>query len=99
MMLCSKRNIGFSNKILCQLTSKNVVKNGSQTTAFIQAENWTTGGPGLNPLDYELQDILEQNACQKLYPNLESLKQSIIEEPAKISLEMICKSVAKWPDC
>ncbi len=43
--------------------------------------------------------MLEQNACQKCYQDLESLKRSIIEEVAKILLEMICKSIAKWSEC
>ncbi len=38
----------------------------------------------LNPLDYELWGILEQNACQKYRPNLELFKRSIIEEVAKM---------------
>ncbi len=28
--------------------------------------DWAPGNPDLNPLDYELRDILRQNACQKL---------------------------------
>ncbi len=41
---------------------------------FIRVEDWTSDNPDLNPLDYKLWNILEQDACQKRHPNLESLK-------------------------
>ncbi len=67
--------------------------------AFIRVEHGISGNPDLNPHNYELWDILEQNACWKHHPNLESLKQSINEEAAKIPLKMIHKSIAKWLEC
>ncbi len=63
--------------------------------AFIQAEEWTSGIPDLNPLDYELWDILEQSACQKLHPNLGSLKRSIIKKATKIPLKIVQKFIVK----
>ncbi len=60
-------------------------------------EDWTSGSPDLNPLDYELWNILlEQDAHRKCHPNLESFRQIIIEEVPKIPLEIIHKSIAKW---
>ncbi len=67
--------------------------------AFIRAKDWTFGGPDLNPLNYELWDILEQNACRKRHPNSESLTRSIIEEAVKIPLGRIRKSIARCPGC
>ncbi len=62
---------------------------------FIQAVDWTFGSPDLSPLDYELWNILELNACRKHHPNLELLKRNIIGEAAIIPLEMIGKSIAR----
>ncbi len=36
---------------------------GNNIPAFIHMEDWTSDSPGLNPFNYELWDILEQNAC------------------------------------
>ncbi len=64
-------------------------------SACIQAEDWTSGSPDINPFDYELWGILEQKVCLKCHPNLELFRRSIIEEAVKIPLETICKSIAK----
>ncbi len=45
----------------------------------MREKDWTSSHPELNPLNFELWNILEQNARRKLYPNLELLKRSIIE--------------------
>ncbi len=55
-----------------------------QRSCIYLTNDWTPGSPDLNPLDYELWDILGQNTCQKRHPNLKSLKRSFIEEAAKV---------------
>jgi len=47
--------------------------------AFISAENWPSGSPDLNPLDYKLWAVLEDMACQKLHNNPDSLKRSLVK--------------------
>jgi hypothetical protein len=42
--------------------------------AFIGAEDWPSGSPDLNPLDYKQWAVLEDMACRKRYSNLDSLK-------------------------
>ncbi len=54
------------------------------------------GSPNLNPVDYNLWDYLEQNACSKCHPNLEPLKRSIEREAAEIPLERIGAVIAHW---
>lgn len=65
---------------------------------FIAASDWPSGSPDLNPLDYELWDILEQMACRKSHKNLESLKKSIQQAAAKIPLETVRACIARWPE-
>ncbi len=65
MILCSVGNTGSSTKIQCQLTSKKLQEwLANNVPAFMQTEDWTSGSPDLNILNYELWNILEQNACQ-----------------------------------
>ncbi len=97
MILCLRSNTGSFNKIQRQLIKSKQGKEWlvNNIPAFFRAEDWTSGSPDLNLFDYELWDILGQNVCQNRHLNLQSLKQSIIEEVAKISAEMIYKSIAK----
>ena len=39
---------------------------------FIRAEEWTSGSPDLNPLDYNAWDMLEQMACSKPHNTIQS---------------------------
>lgn len=56
---------------------------------FIRASDWPSGCPDLNPLDYRLWKILEEEACAKPHRNLESLKSSITRTVAEIPLETL----------
>uniref|UniRef100_A0A914DX42 Uncharacterized protein n=1 Tax=Acrobeloides nanus TaxID=290746 RepID=A0A914DX42_9BILA len=47
----------------------------------------------LNPLDYSVWSILEEKACQKPHPNVESLKKAWKE----ITLETLIKIVDNFP--
>ena len=38
-------------------------------SAFISAEDWPSGSPDLNPLDYKLWAVLEDMACRKHHNN------------------------------
>ncbi len=40
---------------------------------FIRHEDWPSGSPDLNPLDYNLWNIFEEEACRKCHPILEAL--------------------------
>ena len=42
--------------------------------AFISAEDWPSGNPDLNSLDYKLWAVLEDMVCQKRHINLDTLK-------------------------
>jgi hypothetical protein len=42
-------------------------------SGFIAAQDWPSGSPDLNPLDYRLWSILEEKACSKPHRNIESL--------------------------
>jgi len=42
--------------------------------AFIGAEDWPSGSPDLNALDYKLWTALENMACRKCHNNLDNLK-------------------------
>ncbi len=66
--------------------------------AFLKVEDYTSVSSDLNPFDYELWDILEQNICWECHPNLKSFKWNIIEEAAKTLSEIISKSIGKWSE-
>lgn len=66
--------------------------------AFIAAEDWPSGSPDLNPLDYKLWSLLEYMACKKHHSNLDSLKRSIVRAAAEIPLETVRAAIAEWPN-
>ncbi len=57
------------------------------------------GADGLpkNPLDYNIWWELEQMACQKRYPNVESLKHVLVKAAAEFQMAKICESIDDWP--
>jgi len=66
--------------------------------AFFSAENWPSGSPDLNPLDYKLWAVLEDMACHKRHSSLGSLKRSLVKTAAEIPLEMVHAATAEWPE-
>jgi len=56
---------------------------------FIEATNWPSSSPDLNPLDYKLWRVLAEHACARRYPNLASLKAAIVKTASEIPLEVI----------
>jgi len=67
--------------------------------AFISTKNWPSGIPDLNPWDYKLWAVLEDMVCQKCHNHLDSLKRSVVKTEAEIPLEMVCATIAEWPEC
>jgi len=66
--------------------------------AFISTEDWPSGSPDLNPLDYKLWAVLEDMACQKRHNNLDSLKRSLVKAAAEIPVETVCAAITGWPE-
>ena len=58
---------------------------------------WPPNSPDLNPLDYSIWSILEEKACQKPHPNVESLKRALKKAWKEISLETLEKIVDNFP--
>lgn len=54
---------------------------------FITSQEWPPYSPDLNPLDYSIWSILEARTCAKRHKSLESLKQSLLAEWNKITVE------------
>ncbi|CAH1968545.1 unnamed protein product [Acanthoscelides obtectus] len=69
----------------------------SNVPEFIAAEDWPSGSPDLNPLDYKLWDLLEQLACSKAHRNIKSLKADLIRSAAAIPLEAVRAVIDEWP--
>jgi hypothetical protein len=65
---------------------------------FIAAQDWPSGSPDLNPLDYRLWSILEEKACSKPHRNIESLKADLMKSVASIPLEVVRAVIDEWPD-
>lgn len=64
---------------------------------FIAAEDWPSGSPDLNPLDYCLWSELENMACKTPHRNLESLKKALIAAASTMSMETVRAAIALWP--
>ena len=66
---------------------------------FISSEDWPSGSPDLNSLDYKPWAVLEDMACRKRHNNLDSLKRSLVKAAAEIRLETGRAVIAEWPEC
>ncbi|CAF1209889.1 unnamed protein product [Didymodactylos carnosus] len=58
---------------------------------------WPPSSPDLNPLDYSIWSILEEKACAKPHPTVESLKRALIKAWDEISVETLKKVVDDFP--
>jgi inhibitor of nuclear factor kappa-B kinase subunit alpha len=67
--------------------------------AFISAENWPSGKPNLNLLDYKLWAVFKYMACLKLYNNLESLKRSLMKAAAERVSAVIAERLDRLKAC
>lgn len=64
---------------------------------FIAHQDWPSGSPDLNPLDYGLWNILEEKACKKRHRNLDALKRSILKAADEIPIETIRTYIDDFP--
>lgn len=64
---------------------------------FIRHEDWPSSSPDLNPLDYKIWQRLEEKACSKPHPDLESLKASLIKAAADIDMDVVRAAIDDWP--
>lgn len=65
--------------------------------AFIAQEDWPSGSPDLNPLDYALWTELEHKACRTPHRNLDSLKKSLVKAANEMSLDTVRAAIDQWP--
>ncbi|CAH1393156.1 unnamed protein product [Nezara viridula] len=63
---------------------------------FISESYWLSGSPDLNPLDYRLWSEQERMACHKAYPNLESIKQSLVRVVESFPQEVLHAAIDDW---
>ncbi len=64
---------------------------------FITAEQWCSGSPDLNPLDYRLWTDLKAIVCKCRHQNLESLKDAIAKAAREFPLKKIHEAIDEWP--
>ncbi|RVE46422.1 hypothetical protein evm_008956 [Chilo suppressalis] len=64
---------------------------------FIRHEEWPSSSPDLSPLDYKIWQHLQEKACSKRHPNLESLKTSLIKAAADIDMDLVRAAIDDWP--
>ena len=62
-----------------------------------QIGEWPPNSPDLNPLDYAIWSILEEKACSKPHPTVESLKRALIKAWDEITIEMLENIVDNFP--
>ncbi|RVE44371.1 hypothetical protein evm_010992 [Chilo suppressalis] len=63
----------------------------------IEIRHEDSSSPGLRPLDYKIWQHLEEKACSKPHPNLESLKTSLIKAAADIDMDLVSAAIDDWP--
>ena len=64
---------------------------------FISTSDWSSASPDLSPLDYKLWSRLQEMACKKRHPNIESLKQSLRKAAADFPVDVLRDSIEEWP--
>ncbi|CAK1587128.1 unnamed protein product [Parnassius mnemosyne] len=64
---------------------------------FMRHEDCPFSSPDLNPLDYKIWQHLEEKACSKPHPNLESLKISLIKAATDIDMDLVRTAIDDWP--
>uniref|UniRef100_A0A914E5Z9 DDE_3 domain-containing protein n=1 Tax=Acrobeloides nanus TaxID=290746 RepID=A0A914E5Z9_9BILA len=64
---------------------------------FITRDEWPPSSPDLNPLDYAVWSILEEKACAKPHPTVESLKRALMKAWDEISVETLKKIMDDFP--
>jgi len=50
-----------------------------ETTDFISPDLWPPNSPDLNPVDYEISDVMQRRAYQRKIHTINELKQRLIE--------------------
>ncbi len=64
---------------------------------FITVEQWCSGSPDLNPLDYQLWTDLEAIVCKRRHRNLKSLMAAIGKVVQEFPFEKIREAIDEWP--
>ena len=73
--------------------AKSVIKYLAENVPdFIDPSSWPPSSPDLNPMDFSLWGILEENACKKPHKSVASLKRSLVREWNKIDVETLKKA-------
>ncbi|GJQ67747.1 hypothetical protein Trydic_g16553 [Trypoxylus dichotomus] len=63
---------------------------------FTATEDWPSGSPDHNPLDYRLWNTLEKKACSKPHRNIEALKADLVKAATLASLEVVRAAIDEW---
>lgn len=64
---------------------------------FISSLEWPPSSPDLNPLDYSIWGILEARVNARRHISVESLKQTLLKEWEKLSMEDVRAAIDTWP--
>lgn len=64
---------------------------------FIRSEEWPSGSPDLNPLDYKLWQELENMACRRRHASIDSLKRALNKAVANFPLNTLRTAIDEWP--
>lgn len=63
---------------------------------FISTAEWPASSPDLNPMDYYVWSKLEQMACSRNHPNVESLKRSLVKAWSDLPMEEVRAAIHSW---
>lgn len=64
---------------------------------FIRKDEWPPASPDLNPLDYSIWSILEQETNAQAHTSVESLERAIIQAFNNLDQETINRAIDDWP--
>ena len=63
----------------------------------IKAEDWPSGSPDLNLLDYKLWSVMKSMACYKKQRNLDLLRHSLVSAVKNFPIHDVRKAIDEWP--
>ena len=64
---------------------------------FSCTSDWPSASPDLNPFDYKLWSNLQEMACKRRLPKIDSLKQSLQKATVDFPIHVLCNSIDGCP--
>jgi len=67
-----------------------------ETPDFISADLWPANSPDLNPVDYEICDVMQRRVYQRKIHTIDKLKQRLIEVWCGLEQSTVDMAIDQW---